>query len=64
MVEALVGVHLHFKEHHGELRAACFGAAGGFPRPKHAVEAVAQLLDLERFIAVVAITGGPWVARG
>jgi hypothetical protein len=51
VVEAWIRMHLHLQQHHGELGAAGFGAAGGFPRPVHAVEAVAQLLDFKSFIA-------------
>ena len=57
-VEAGIGVHLHLKEHHRELGAAGFGAAGALPGPEHAVEAVAQFFELEGQKAVVAIAGG------
>ena len=58
VVEAWIGVHLHLKEHHRELRAAGFGAAGALPGPEHAIEAVAQLLELRGLKAVEAIAGG------
>ena len=60
-MEARIGVHLHLQQHHRKLWAAGFGAAGGFPRPEHAIEAVAELLDLEGLKAVELIAGGIWV---
>ncbi|MFM7648332.1 MAG: DUF2887 domain-containing protein [Cyanobium sp.] len=48
-------------EHHRELGAAGFDAAGGFPGPEHAVEAVAKFFELQGLEAVVAIAGGGWV---
>ena len=41
VVEALVGVHLHLQQHHRELGAAGFSAAGGLARPQNSIEAVA-----------------------
>jgi len=46
MVKAWIRVHLHFKQHHWELWAAGFGAAGALSGPEHTVQAVAELLDL------------------
>ena len=61
VVEALVGVHLHLQQHHRELGAAGFSAAGGLARPEHTIEAVAQFLDLEGFKTVELIAGRTWV---
>jgi hypothetical protein len=61
VAEAWIRVHLHLQQHHGEFGAAGFGAAGGFPRPEHTVEAVAQFLDFKGFKPVEAIAGGGWV---
>jgi hypothetical protein len=58
VVEAEVGVHLHLQQHHWELLAASFGAAGALTGPEHAVEAVAQLLELQGFKSVEAVTRG------
>ena len=58
VAEAWVGVHLHLQENHREFGAAGFSAAGALPGPEHAVEAVAQLLDLQGFKSVVAIARG------
>jgi len=61
VVEAWIRVHLHLQQHHRKLWTAGFGAARGFHRPEHAVQAVAQLLDLKGLKAIDAITGGRWV---
>lgn len=52
---------LRLQEHHGELRTAGFSAAGDFPRPEHAVKAVAQVFDFERCKAIELVAGGSWV---
>jgi hypothetical protein len=39
------------------IRAAGFGAAGALARPEHAVEAMAQLFELEGFKLVEAVAG-------
>ncbi len=57
VAEAWIRVHLHLEEHHRKLGAAGFGAAGALPGPEHAIEAVAQLLELQGLEAVVAIAG-------
>ena len=54
-------MHLHLQEHYWKLRATSFGAAGAFPRPEHAIEAVAQFLDFKGFKTVELIAGGVWV---
>ena len=41
-------MHLHFQQHHRELRATGFGAAGAFTRPEHTIKPVVQLLLLRR----------------
>jgi hypothetical protein len=57
VVQAWIGVHLHLQQHHRKIRAAGLGAAGVLAGPEHAVEAVAQLLDLQGFKAVKPIAG-------
>ena len=57
VAEAWVGVHLHLQEHHRKFGTAGFGVARALSRPEHAVEAVAQLFDLEGFKAIDAIAG-------
>ena len=57
VLEARIGVHLHLQQHHWELLAAGFGAAGALARPEHAVEAMAQLFELEGFKSVEAVAG-------
>jgi hypothetical protein len=54
-------VHLHLQQHHRKFGAAGFGAAGALPGPEDAVEAVAQLFELEGFKSVEAVAGGSWV---
>jgi hypothetical protein len=58
VAEAWIRVHLDLQEHHGELRAAGFGAAGALPGPEDAIEAVAQLLEFKGFKLVEAVAGG------
>jgi hypothetical protein len=57
VVKARVAVHLHLQQHHRKLRAACFGAAGAFPGPQHAIEAVVQLFKFWSLKAIEAIAG-------
>jgi len=57
VVEARIWVHLHLQQHHGELRAARFGAAGALPGPEHTIEVVAQLFELWCFKPIEAIAG-------
>lgn len=61
VLEAWIGVHLHFQQHHGELRAAGFSTAGDLARPQNTIEAVAQLLDFKSLKAVELIAGRTWV---
>ena len=61
VVEALVGVHLHLQQHHRELGAAGFSAAGALARPQNTIEAVAQLFDFKSFKTVELIAGRTWV---
>ena len=60
-METWILVHLHLQQHHRELRAASFGAAGAFPRPEHPIKAVAQFLDFKGLKTVELIAGGIWV---
>ena len=63
-METWIRVHLHFQQHHRELRAAGFGAAGAFPRPEHAIKAMAQFLNFKGFKTVELIAGGIWGVSG
>jgi hypothetical protein len=54
-------MHLHLQQHHRKLGAAAFSAAGGLARPQNTIEAVAELLDLQRLKAVKLIAGDIWV---
>ena len=60
-METWIRVHLHFQQHHRELRAAGFSAARGLARPQNTIEAVAQFLDFKGFKTVKLIAGGIWV---
>ncbi len=55
VVEARIRVHLHLQEHHRKLGAAGFPAACALPGPENAIEAVAQLLELQCLKALQAI---------
>ena len=61
VVKARIRVHLHLEQHYRKFWAAGFGAARGFPRPEHAIEAVAELFELQGLKPVDEITGGGWV---
>jgi hypothetical protein len=49
---------LHLQQHHREAVATCLGRFLGHSSPEHAIEPVAQLLELQDREAIEADTGG------